>query len=73
MMIFSRGLASYLYMNSWNNRESEGHSPSHQQDLRMVIVTSQALSCGKYVSTGMIVLFRKESFPVCSGWGEVMC
>jgi hypothetical protein len=27
----------------------------------------------KLVSTGMIVLFRKESFPVCSGWGEVMC
>ena len=32
-----------------------------------------ALSCGKLVSTGMIVLFRKESFTVCSGWGEVMC
>ena len=33
----------------------------------------EVLSCGKLVSTGMIVLFRKESFPVCSGWGEVMC
>ena len=31
------------------------------------------LSCGKLVSTGMIVLFMKESFPVCSGWGEVLC
>ena len=34
---------------------------------------SYALSCGKLVSTGMIVLFMKESFPVCSGWGEVLC
>jgi hypothetical protein len=35
-MIFSGGLASYLYMNSWNNRESEGCSLSHWQDLWMV-------------------------------------
>ena len=33
MMIFSGGFALYLYMNSRNNRESEGCSPSHQQDL----------------------------------------
>jgi len=29
-------LASYLYMNLWNIRESEGCNPSHQQDLQMV-------------------------------------
>jgi hypothetical protein len=37
------------------------------------LMSWQSLSCGKLVSTGMIVLFRKENFPVCSGWGEVMC
>jgi hypothetical protein len=30
-----------------------------------------AVSCGKLVSTGMVFLFRKESFSVCSGWGFV--
>ena len=32
----------------------------------------RTLSCGNIVSTGMVTLFMKESFPVCSGWGEVM-
>ena len=32
-----------------------------------------ALSCGNIVSTGMVFLFMKESFPVCSGRGEVLC
>jgi hypothetical protein len=35
-MIFNGGLASYLYMNLWNNKEGEGCSLSHQQDLWMV-------------------------------------
>jgi hypothetical protein len=30
------------------------------------------VSCGNLVSTGMVILFMKESFPVCSGWGEVL-
>jgi len=38
LMIFNRGLASYLYMNLWNNKEGEGCSLNHQQqqDLWMV-------------------------------------
>jgi hypothetical protein len=36
MMIFGGGLASYLYINLWNNKESEGCNLSHWQDLRMV-------------------------------------
>ena len=31
-----------------------------------------ALLCGKLVSTGRVFLFRKESFPVCLGRGEVL-
>ena len=36
MIILSEGLALYLYMNSWENKESKGCSLSHQQDLQMV-------------------------------------
>jgi len=36
MMIFSGGLASYLYMILWNIWEGEGCSLSHQQDLQTV-------------------------------------
>ena len=43
---------------------------SHPASRKAVL---HVVSCGNKVSTGMIVLFRKESFPVCSGWGEVMC
>jgi hypothetical protein len=27
------------------------------------------LSCGNLVSTGKVILFMKESFPLCSAWG----
>jgi hypothetical protein len=44
-----------------------------RKDIEEIRQNPGTMSCGKLVSTGMIVLFRKESFPVCSGWGEVMC